>query len=59
MFRIIICFGYWAECPKGATKEVRSKNCAFASECYNTWFELGGVLGLEGIMKHGEKRYDE
>lgn len=51
----LICFGYWAECEKTP----RGNNCGHKEDCFKSWNNSGGRLGLEGILKNNEKRYDE
>lgn len=54
------CYPYWAECNINNfyDKEDRSK-CYLHHECYKKWFELGGILGWDGIRKFGEKHIFE
>jgi hypothetical protein len=52
------CFGYAAECPLQINHYYdrdQNKKCEIAKVCYTSWKASGGRLGLEGIIKYGEK----
>lgn len=57
------CFGYSAECPLHMAFYYNEKldpveqdnRCFVWKECYRSWKESGGRIGLEGILKYGEE----
>ncbi len=61
MTKLPFCIHYAGECPKHISFYYNEgmEKCPYSKECYKKWFELGGILGLEGILKDGYKRYDE
>lgn len=55
------CFGYAIECPLHISFYYNTdlELCKVSDKCYKMWLELGGVLGLEGIERYGEKAWYE
>lgn len=57
------CFDYAAECPLHISFYYNEKldpveqdnRCFVWKECYKSWKESSGRMGLEGITKYGEK----
>ena len=48
-----LCYGFWAECPKGCSMYTPDKNqekCFVWRICNKDWIDSGGRLGLFDII---------
>lgn len=53
MVETLLCFGYWAECPRECSRytlEDNQKKCLFWRACYDDWFKFGGRLGFFDLL---------
>ena len=53
-----LCFGWWAECPRGCHRdepEESQEKCFVWRICFDDWFKSGGRLGLQDIIENMEK----